>query len=114
MAQQSYQQGQTCYATAQGAAAAYATTLSPIQFADGGTLSLCTPQAGGTEDAPAISYQCVAVSGTGPAHASVSVPYQPPPCGLLDWQDVQPLAWAVVAVWLAVYAVSFLGRRAVG
>ena len=38
------------------------------------------------------------------------IPVASQPCGLLDWPDAVSLSWALVAVWLAVYALRYLSK----
>lgn len=47
---------------------------------------------------------------TGQEFVQFRFQFKPTPCGLVDYSDALVLAWGVVAVWLAAYALKFLGR----
>jgi hypothetical protein len=97
--------------------ACYATQLQAVQAAVSrevgkvvsiGTASYVVDVTATT--ATSATYVYRRVSGT-PDITKVT-PITVQPCGLLEWQDGLSLAWAVVAIWLGVYALRYLGRIA--
>lgn len=102
-----FQVGPSCYASAFSANAAAASSQMGTIVEHGGSPYVVTAS---EILADSISYTLTPVFG-GTAVTSV-VTVDPVPCGLLTIEDVQPLVWAVVAGWLAVYVILLLWRSA--
>lgn len=105
----SFQVDQHCYSSALAAARAYASglRLEPMPTEMG--LYLGVPTVQGTADAPTVGYQFTHAQNGEPGPLML-VPFDPQPCGLIDWQDALQVSWLVAGVWLAVYAIKQLAK----
>jgi hypothetical protein len=100
-----FQVGQACYGTAQAAAQAVASAeVGTLKQAGQGLYVVGVSAV--SDDS--ISYTLNPVDGT--AAFSYVAPFTPQPCNLLTTEDASAMGWAVLAVWAAVFAVTYLIR----
>lgn len=100
-----FQVSHQCYESAIASVRAVAAEQVGTILAKGSTIYMV--------DVPTVTASTMTVVlrpvGGGTALTTV-VTVTPQTCGLLEWQDTLALGWAVVAAWIAVYAIRFLAR----
>lgn len=101
----SFQVGSACYDTALQAAQAEASSQVGA-VVEHGSAAYVVDVSG--VSGTSITYSLYPVAG-GVAVTS-AVPYSAQPCNLLTGSDGLAMSWAVVGVWIAVYAVMFIAR----
>lgn len=102
----SYQIGPVCYATAEAANAAAASSQIGSHLVRGSDIFV-VDVVGVT--ATTITYLYTPVGSTG---FPVTVQATPQPCGLLDWSDGLALGWGVGGAWLLAFAVLVMRKAA--
>jgi len=100
-----YQVGPACYSTAVQAAQASASAQAGAIVQHGGAAYMIEVA---SVQSDAIDYALHPVAGG--AAVTLSVPYNAQPCGLLALDDGLAFGWGIAAVWLGVYALTFIGR----
>lgn len=99
-----YQVGPACYATAEAANSAIASTQAGTHLAAGGA-AYVVGVTGVTPSSITYSYAQLGGATTEQTYASM-----PQPCGLLDYKDGLNLGWGVGLAYLSVYALLFMTR----
>lgn len=97
-----FQVGAACYDTAEAAAAAAASAMSGVIVDSGGIPAVVTVDAAASA---AITYTFTPATG---APYTLEAPFNPQPCGLLEWGDGMTLGWSVFAAWAAAFGIRFL------
>ena len=101
----SYQVGSTCYGTALAANQASVSSLAGTIVLMGGQSQVLSVQA--VSDS-AITYGYTPLGGG--ALSSQTVAITPLPCNLLTAEDAMSIGWQIAAVWLTVYAITFIAN----
>ncbi len=101
-----FQAGNACYGSPASALSALASSQVGAVIVEGGTAKVIGVQ---SVTDTAITYTLTPLAGGATVVSTVSL--QPQPCGLLTASDALSISWAIVAVWLVAWGLSFIARH---
>lgn len=99
----SYQVGSTCYDSPSAANQASVSSHAGSIVLVGGQSQVLSVV---SVDSSSVTYGYTPLSGG--ALTSQTVALSPQPCNLLTAQDAVQISWMIAALWLAVYAITFV------
>lgn len=105
----SYQVGETCYPALDLALSAYASRFVPTVVAIG---TNCNGYPVASVSGSTIAISWLRVSGTCASPATVNIGQPVQACSLYGIEDAAVMSWQVAAVWLVVFGVAVVLKRA--